>query len=227
MGLLTISTRPVAAGGRKWSRSRLALGLGSAVVLVAAGVAVVVVLASRLSGDDGSAAIMANDLWGLHDLLLVGFSAVFEANSTGGKSAIQQAALNLTQMLPTLHPVGKCRTALSAIIANRELEGESLVAEMALASWECLPHQYTEGDFSATFSPECVSNVSLAKQAKNPKVLPPANAQLSSCRHSGWDRTCSYWSAIHTLALQAEANSVELLPVLVMVLWGGVTQCSG
>jgi len=171
--------------------------------------------------------IQPNDLWGMHDLLMVGYAAVFETPDTEGHNIIQQSAITLAQLLPALHPYAPCRNQL----ASHTGQGSELVVRQAKTSWQCLPHTFTTSDFkdSMTFDAECLDSPLKARTAKFPVISSPAarNA-LSSCKYSKWDRTCSYWSTIHSLTLRAEAlSSPNFLQLLVTILWGGVTQCAG
>lgn len=212
-------------------RSRYSIRVGIAVVLVLSGFVAFAVVFHQSPSPPASSSpsdhprIEPNDLWGVHDLLMVGYAAVFIKPDSAGQRQIQSAALNLTKLLADIHPVAPCRTELKSV--NTET-GAALVAKRALQTWSCLPHHFTPSDFSKAFDEPCLHDNALAAAARMPKVLPGIRMQLTACEGSRWDRTCSFWSTIHTITLRAEAvQTSSIIPLLLMVLWGGVTQCGG
>jgi len=170
--------------------------------------------------------IQPNDLYALHDLLLVGYAAVFVKVDSAATQQVQDMAVDLTALLPVVHPWAPCRAAFTQL--EPLADPADTIARAARVAWDCLPHEFKSTDFSATFDRQCITDVALAKSAKNPKVLPAARSSLSTCEASKWDRTCSYWSVIHSTALWAESSSQPLvLKLLIVLLWSGATQCSG
>lgn len=166
--------------------------------------------------------IQPNDLHAVHDLLLVGYAGVFMQTESRGLAQVQQAALNMSILISELHPWAPCRLS---DLAEARL---GALNQQAKHSWGCLPHKFKETDFTAVFDEQCITNVPMAKAARNPHLVPDAEGAVSACQGSHWDRVCSYWSGIHSTALWAETqHRAAILPALLMLFWGGATQCSG
>jgi hypothetical protein len=194
---------------------------------------VVVFTITLMSSSDPSSrpAISANDLFGVHDLVMVGYAAVFMTPHAAGTASVQSATLNLTEHLDTLHPVAECRAALLAAKTEGSSPLDTVVAAGRTA-WGCLPGNFSEGDFTNPFTAAAVTDSALAMLAKFPTLNPPKVNELSTCAGSLWQRTCSYWSSIHTMALRAEQAAApqltkSFLPLLVATAAGGITQCRG
>lgn len=171
--------------------------------------------------------IAPNDLWAIHDLLLVGYSAVFMQKDSAGAEEARQGALSLAKMLPQLHPHGPCREALAAALGDGKVGYDELV-RAAKISWSCLPAGFSETSFKfeTPFTEAAVNDPGLEYQGRMPKVV---DAKLGACEGSKWDRTCSYWTSMHLMAYRADALGLTGLFVkaLVPLLAGGATQCGG
>jgi hypothetical protein len=173
--------------------------------------------------------IEANDLYALHDLVLVGYTAVFMKAGSEGQQHVRNSALNLTQALPVLHPYSACRSSLAALDPSSTTRKVDAVAAVADRSWTCLPGRFKPADFNVVFSKDAFDNPTLQNAARNPILNDPS--VLGACAASRWMRTCSYWSVIHSIALRSESvllsrDSVLLLQLLITIA-GGVTQCRG
>lgn len=182
------------------------------------------------SSSDSLLTITPNDLHAIHDLILVGYAAVFMRVQTVGVGEVHQAVHNLTRALPTLHPYQNCRALLAQEAMSPAATPLAEVAASSGIAWSCLPAAFTENDFTRPFTPAAVTNPQLAKQARNPGVKVTASAKLGACAASHWPRTCSYWSSIHSMALRAELLRVSgsaFLSMMVTVVASGATQCRG
>ena len=126
-----------------------------------------------------AALIQPNDLYALHDLLLVGYAAVFVKADSAATQLVQEMAVDLTALLPVVHPWGPCRAAFAQL--EPLPDPADTVARAAQVAWDCLPHEFEQADFSATFDRQCITDVALAKSAKNPSVLPASRSSLSAC----------------------------------------------
>lgn len=168
-----------------------------------------------------------NDLWGVHDLLLIGWQAVMlqdEALVLQAKGAV----LDVARHLPALHPHADCRTRFAQIAGCSAGEvappiGEAELRSMANASWACLPGAFTVDDFSISFGIEAQGN---------PALRPERSNQLGACSGSRWPRACSYWIAFHAMAARADMlldsqTKADWLVALSVVIRSGVTMCIG
>lgn len=174
----------------------------------------------------GSAPANANDLWGIHDLLLMGYRAPFMKPGSAGLQEVQASAVELAGLLPQVHPHAPCRQRIHEAVAAAA--GEARVVQAAQAAWDCLPAQFTPASFDIAFTAEGLdSNPGLAGDARNPKVLNPA--VLGACAGTLWHRTCSYWVSLHAMAYRADALQLgpTFLHHALTVLAGGATMCGG
>lgn len=188
--------------------------------------------------------IQPNDLYAMHDILLAGYAGVFMKNDTLGKALVQASAWNLTSHLNTLHPYEPCRTRLLAL--PPQSTQIRTVAAAANVLWECLPYHFSTQAFvgGVAFNASTVSNRNLQDAARNPQLKAIPCHALGSCMDSGWTRTCSYWAAIHAMALRSEVPDVSdttsvlsdssdstdkatFLRSLLVTIAGGITQCRG
>merc|ERR1712113_1240915 len=83
--------------------------------------------------------IIPNDLWGIHDILYVGFSAVFMEPGSKGKAEVQKRAVDLTNLLPFLPPHEPCRASLKVALSNVSLPAKERIRAAGSAAWSCLP----------------------------------------------------------------------------------------
>lgn len=167
-----------------------------------------------------------NDLWALHDLLLIGYSGVFMRDGSSGKEQVRQHAVDLARLLPQLHPHEPCRQKLTEALSGCTEDKETVViaAEM---SWTCLPGKFTASSFSKAYTAKDIDSLTGAIIAKMPTLLEPE--ALGVCRGSQWPRACSYWASLHSMALRADALGLgrNLLRAIMPVLAGGATLCNG
>jgi len=169
--------------------------------------------------------IVANDLWAIHDLLLVGYSAVF-LNTTQSKQEVQGHAYELAKLLPHLHPHKPCRHEIARAMNSAGDERSSVVAA-AEAAWACLPAKFSYRSFNNPFTEEGLDDFTKAKSARMP--VPKDTDQLCACRGSKWPRACSYWASLHTMAYRADAllRGKEFLRSVVPIIISGALQCGG
>jgi hypothetical protein len=188
--------------------------------------------------DDGSGIlhIIPGDLWGLRDLLLIGYSGVFMQRNSSGLSLVRKGALELANLLPTIHPFQPCRTEVASVLAESQSESErNLILKVAASLWSCLPEKFDFNHFTPSrnlhttspFSEEMIDDYMKAFKGRMPQLKNAA--WLRACSKSSWIRACSYWIAIHLMAERADASkkSGEFLQALVPVLAGGANLCSG
>lgn len=181
--------------------------------------------------------ITPNDFWAIHDLLLVGYDAYFMKRDSEGQREVQANALELTRLMPQLHPWPPCREQIGAAMAGVDAGAPRVIAA-AKAAWRCLPAHYDETSFTTAFVPQALWNPDttkgqgelvegLAEDARDPFLHNPH--VLGACRGSHWPRTCSYWASIHNMAYRADALglSARFMPAIIAVLAGGATMCGG
>jgi len=167
-----------------------------------------------------------NDLWAIHDLLLAGYSALFLKKESPARVELQNKSLALAELLPSLHPYGPCRASIASALEAGGAALERLVSA-ARASWECLPGRFSEASFDHPFTPDMIGDSLAASEAR--MTIPKNKALFAVCQGSQWPRTCSYWVALHTMALRADwlGKSREFLGAVVPLLAGGATLCGG
>lgn len=206
------------------------------ILLAVIGYAVLIVLSvlGHIEEDspDNSAApadFVANDLWAVHDLLLVGYAAPFMKPGSDGERTVRASAVELARLLPLLHPYKPCRQQVGvALTGNPGMGDLDVVAAAADASWACLPAKFSATDFMQPVSAKHMHARSGLVHLKSTAPLSPKSMQLGACRLSSWPRTCSYWAVLHGMALQADhsGKSWEFLKAVANVISGGVTMCS-
>jgi len=185
----------------------------------------------------GPADITPNDLWAIHDLLLVGYDGYFMKKDSPGHAEAQEAAAELARLLPHLHPHLPCREMLTTAMARYPpvprgpseayLLPQPAIVEAAEAAWRCLPAAFTVASFTASFSLAALQDDQQAQQAKDPNLRD--HSVLGACLLSKWPRTCSYWASIHGMALRADALGLgaPFLRAIVPILASGATMCGG
>jgi len=194
-------------------------------------VVVLVIMATRSHTTATRAGLNYNDVYALHDLLLVGWSAVFMRNCSSGQTSVRDAVHQVTQLLPSLHPSASCRASLAAQALPPSSSHLDAVAWTARECWSCLPAHFTADDFSAVFDVAAVQDQKLQVAAKNPQIVSESKkAALGTCQASTWARTCSYWTSLHAMAARGEALGLDgtmLLQAMITTMAGGATQCRG
>lgn len=169
----------------------------------------------------------ANDLWGIHDLILLGFRAPFMQPGSAGLQEVQASVGELILMLPQVHPHPPCRQLMTTVVAGTA-PGHDRVIQAAQAAWDCLPAKYTPASFSVAFTPDGLDAGSeLAGDARDPAVLDPT--VLGACATTQWHRTCSYWVSLHAMAYRADGLRMgpRFLYNVINILAGGATMCGG
>jgi len=161
----------------------------------------------------------ANDLWALHDLLLIGYHGIFITQHSPAKREVQDHATSLAKLLPRVHPLKQCRNMIAQVVGKSEKPNISAVAE---AAWACLPANFSAVDFDNVFLKETDAVQAKMPHPKKPEIL-------GTCKGSGWPRTCSYWVALHLMAFRADALQLgaEFLHAVVPLLASGVLVCNG
>lgn len=181
-------------------------------------------------------AISDNDFWGIRDLVLVGYDALFIAKTSAGAAQVKAAAVRLAQLLPEVHPSENCRSKIGVLVqASAGAKADrDFVVRVAAESWACLPAKFTEHDFKANWEgeravyPEDGNNGGMGPWIyRMPGVKD--EAKLGACRQSSWPRACSYWAAMHHMAYRADVvgKGRDFLHALMPILGGGATFCNG
>mmetsp|Transcript_53080 Transcript_53080/g.124351 ORF Transcript_53080/g.124351 Transcript_53080/m.124351 type:complete len:294 (+) Transcript_53080:73-954(+) len=174
-----------------------------------------------------------NDLWAVHDLLLVGSAAVFMKEGSDGKKLVQDAPYELAKLLPAIHPISHCRSQFAKVlgsspgkVAEARPSQENLV-QLANTAMKCLPGKFVPSDFTSFFDEAALTDADLAYEARMPELKNPQ--RLGVCAASKWPRTCSYWVAMHAMAYRADLLdlSQQMVSSLVPILAGGATMCGG
>jgi len=170
--------------------------------------------------------IKPDDLWAVHDLLLLGYKAPFMKEGSAGQREVRAKAEELASLLPKIHPFEPCRQQIQAAYTG----GRAGVIAASQASWACLPRKFSPAMFTAAFTPEGLDQptlTGLADKARNPKLLDTAG--LSACAATEWPRTCSLWASIHSMAYRADALGLgtQFRDLVLAVLAGGATMCGG
>mmetsp|Transcript_81604 Transcript_81604/g.141802 ORF Transcript_81604/g.141802 Transcript_81604/m.141802 type:complete len:300 (+) Transcript_81604:55-954(+) len=170
------------------------------------------------------AEIVPADLWAIHDLVLLGYYGVMlkgEKDGMNNSKALlvaQSAAENLSVMLPVVHPVAKCRTALSAVTALVKPN----LSEIAETSWTCLglSKENFTGPFTSLSAPfgQSIESAHTAPKYKE-----------GACKDSLWPRGCSFWASFHTMGLLADVRGIgkQFFNTILQILASGPLFCVG
>mmetsp|Transcript_32385 Transcript_32385/g.58858 ORF Transcript_32385/g.58858 Transcript_32385/m.58858 type:complete len:263 (-) Transcript_32385:434-1222(-) len=170
--------------------------------------------------------IKPNDLWGIHDMLLVGYNALFMKPHSEGFKEVQRAGLQLAQMLPRLHPVKACREQIKTSIEGAD--GKDQVRNAAAVSWSCLPANFSAKSFTSAFvGLDDVDTQEEAQKARMPHLV--EESVLGACKNSKWPRTCSYWASMHLMSYRADQLGMgqQFLAAIFPLIAGGMTLCEG
>lgn len=168
-----------------------------------------------------AAGIMPADLWAIHDIAMIGHYGVMlkgphmDENKSQALDLAQSAATTFAGLLPLIHPVAECRTALAAV-EPASLEG------IANTSWTCLG--LSAANFTDPFTSETVHyDESLPAAFTSPKF------QLGACNGSVWPRACSFWVSFHTMAVRADLHGKgkQFFNAILQILAGGPLFCVG
>lgn len=150
-----------------------------------------------------------------------------QPNSTG-QEEVQKSVEAFAAMLPEIHPRAACRQAIKSALGG-DSSGLKRLRQAADASLSCLPAKFEKDDFSDFFNADDPSGnfYEEAREARNPEVLD--TDALGVCKESLWSRTCSYWSALHLMALRADLlnKGTQFLRAVIPLLAGGALLCEG
>eukprot|EP00929_Paragymnodinium_shiwhaense_P001352 TRINITY_DN10157_c0_g1_i2.p1 TRINITY_DN10157_c0_g1~~TRINITY_DN10157_c0_g1_i2.p1 ORF type:complete len:352 (+),score=69.62 TRINITY_DN10157_c0_g1_i2:42-1097(+) len=165
-----------------------------------------------------------NDFFGLHDLLLVGWSTPFVHDPlfSDGAYQIRDLVLRLIEYLTHYHPVENCRKQLTEIVKNNtellqkshnDTENSDLwnmtyqyraeqkvVLPAARHMWSCLPGKYTEDDFAKRWD-ECTQE---GESDSTGPYLPEYMRDWPEARLEG--RTCGEEESGHMQCEQVEPH---------------------
>mmetsp|Transcript_24968 Transcript_24968/g.45878 ORF Transcript_24968/g.45878 Transcript_24968/m.45878 type:complete len:293 (-) Transcript_24968:86-964(-) len=174
-----------------------------------------------------------NDLWAIHDLLLVGSAAVFMKDGSDGKRTVEDASYELAKLLPALHPISNCRNQFAKVLGSvpgkvaEERPSQEKLVKLANTAMKCLPAKFVPSDFISFFDEAAMTDTEKAYDARMPELVNPQ--RLGVCAASKWPRTCSYWVAMHAMAYRADmlGLSQRLLSSVVPIFAGGATMCGG
>lgn len=182
---------------------------------------------SEPEGKPGEREIKPDDLWAVHDLLLLGYKAPFMIEGSAGQLEVRSKAEELASLMSRIHPYEPCRQQIQAAFTG----GRAGIVAASEASWACLPRRFTPEMFTVAFTVEGLDQPplqgGLADKARNPKLLDVTG--LSACAATQWPRTCSLWASIHTMAYRADALGLgtQFRHAVLALLAGGATMCGG
>lgn len=161
------------------------------------------------------AGISPLDLWGIHDLLLIGFKGPLITTGDSSVSLVQEGATALAGMLADIHPVEVCRTELAA------LGPQATLSQKADTSWSCL------GLSTANFTGAFTETEQRFSDVANTE--PYFDGVMGACHGSMWPRACSYWSSIHSMGLRADMQlkSNDYFQAILRIISGGALYCFG
>eukprot|EP00927_Polykrikos_kofoidii_P085595 TRINITY_DN9350_c0_g1_i1.p1 TRINITY_DN9350_c0_g1~~TRINITY_DN9350_c0_g1_i1.p1 ORF type:complete len:216 (+),score=28.86 TRINITY_DN9350_c0_g1_i1:108-755(+) len=170
--------------------------------------------------------VVANDFWGIGDLVLSGHAAVFMRRESEGARIVRKAAAELVELLPKLHPVPLCRQMIGEAM-GKSTEGIVRTSLVAQAAWSCLPGNFTNEHFDDPFLVEYLDDYERAKASMSVQLKD--TSVLGACKGTVWPRTCSYWSSAHAMAYRADALNLSkpFLRSLFPILASGAIQCVG
>lgn len=167
------------------------------------------------------------DLWGIHDLLLLGHYGVMlkgphilksQASSEGLRQS-RLAVKEFAKMLPSIHPVAKCRIMLKKV-------NPSNLVKFANTSWTCLglDASYLKNPFTKLDNDYDDASLSMNTMPKY-----QLQTKLGACRYSKWPRACSFWSSIHTMGVRADllGKGTEYFKTILSIVAGGPLFCEG
>lgn len=171
---------------------------------------------AQAGGSSTPSRISKHDLWAIRDLLLLGKASPLLPNTSAGKAKVEAAATNLAAMLPRIHPVAECRTAVRDAVS---------LEDKAAACWKCL--DLSPQNFTSPYLP----HKNGFQNAANTQVNFDAdqNHLLGACRESKWPRACSYWSSFHAMGVLADVHGIgdQLMKAISPIIAGGALYCGG
>mmetsp|Transcript_116282 Transcript_116282/g.183871 ORF Transcript_116282/g.183871 Transcript_116282/m.183871 type:complete len:238 (-) Transcript_116282:633-1346(-) len=159
------------------------------------------------------ASIAPLDLWGIHDLLLIGHRGpVLHPDDNASHAMVEAAVENLAEMLHEIHPVPKCREAIRQ---------ETSYNAKANAAWTCL--DLDRENFTGAY----VSDSQVDNEVAI--TVPKFTDSLGACKESNLPRSCSYWASLHAMGVRADMlnKGQEFLTAIVQIISGGALYCFG
>ena len=163
-----------------------------------------------------SDAYTAADLWGIRDLILVGYAAPFVPD----KFDARQSAVSLVYLLPTLHPYAPCRTSFGDLLKHSSCSCApgscdcfsfiALAAETALHCVGVAEEDFLQGSYVST------ANLPSAKQLlADADSASPKNHEGAALRNPLPTGSCvgnARNFAIHPVEMCATVGPSELFP---------------
>jgi hypothetical protein len=159
------------------------------------------------------ASIVPLDLWGIHDLLMIGHRGpVLRPDANASHAMVEAAVDEFAKILHAIHPVPKCREAI---------QQEESYIDKARASWDCLDLDHEN------FTGAYVSDLQIDNEVA--VTVPKFTDSLGACRESGLPRSCSYWASLHAMGVRADMLGMgqEFLRAVVHMISGGALYCFG
>jgi len=152
------------------------------------------------------------DVWGIRDLLLLGKASPLLQDGSAGKPVVVAAAETLAEMLPQIHPVPACQTAVGLAVG---LEAK------AAACWSCL------GLNPTNFTNPYLPNSTKFQNAANTDTK--FGDLMGACSGTRWPRACSYWSSFHAMGVLADVHGQgrQFLQAISRIIAGGALYCGG
>eukprot|EP00929_Paragymnodinium_shiwhaense_P108601 TRINITY_DN74914_c0_g1_i1.p1 TRINITY_DN74914_c0_g1~~TRINITY_DN74914_c0_g1_i1.p1 ORF type:complete len:462 (-),score=89.03 TRINITY_DN74914_c0_g1_i1:215-1600(-) len=168
--------------------------------------------------------VVPNDLWGIHDLLLVGYAAPFMKPGSEGQQKAREQAVMLAKKLKDWHPHAPCRAKIQRTI-NLAKDDKAVLVGVAQEALTCLPGKFTESFFRNAFTEEDLEDPKEAKEHRMPE--PRLSDKFGVCRRTRWPRTCSLWASFHAMAYRADTlqEGSQLLQAISNLVAAGATQC--
>jgi len=183
-------------------------------------------MARQVGKAPGLQGAVPNDLWGIRDMVLLGYSAVFMKPNSTGMRGVQEGAIELTDMLPQLHPHPLCRSQLESTLASIENEQEKII-HAARVCFSCLPGKVSVDSFDLPFREEYMNDLGRAALGRMPIFRDLSS--LGACRDTDWPRTCSYWVSLHAMSYRADLLQLgeRFMNAIVKIMAGGALTCHG
>jgi hypothetical protein len=186
--------------------------------------------------------IQKQDLWGIHDMLLVAWGCTACGTNVNLQNKVQKAVVDFANLLKVLHPLEECRTKLQSIqdckvgektcidsVANANLECLGATPACNPSDWFCTTGQPFSKYKAATVDQEG-TNAPNFQAGSFPKAYPwiQSGGVCDIGQKTKWGYACSVWVAIHALGLRADAKNLQLplLTSLAPMIAGNLLNCA-
>lgn len=159
------------------------------------------------------ASIVPLDLWGIHDLLMIGHKGpVLRPDANASHAMVESAVHELARMLEDIHPVAECREAI---------RHEKNYSEKARASWACL--SLDRENFTGAYVSDSQVDNEVAM------TVPKFTESLGVCKETDLPRSCSYWASLHAMGVRADmlGKGQDFFKAVVHIISGGALYCFG